>query len=273
MKLVITLLVLACALGAQAQSFTPTPDYRVRLTTNNLINITEGTGTTARSAFEWLDTWSRWMEAWGSSNQTLAQEAYNIAITSGVTVASSLTIGNLFVTNSLVVSNFDAKVSYMGYPKLPNSPITKVAGSGTHPSSYTAMVDTNLATYVPGTNTGGGCANYYMDLGEVHDGVIVIAASGEGSAGSGVVTLGSVISSTAVPLFDGTTKEPAGLSTWGSIDKSGVPLGTNGVQRIVSPFHGRYVGATFAPIGASSDCKYTLYEIAVYGVTNAWRNW
>jgi hypothetical protein len=228
-------------------------------------------GTNVQEDLDMIDNWIPDANAYMLVISNLARQAYNNSLTNVLDIAATLEV------STLIQTNIDAKLAYMGYPRIGNKAITKSAGAGSHPSTYTRMTDTNLVTYTNGTINAGTSALYFMDLAEVYDGVVVAVVSGDNiDTDTSTLLYGEVMASTAYPLIsdgaagaiNGAAKgmNPAVKANLGTL------LGTNGIQSLVQPFHGRYVGVQFYANGVDNH-TYRVYEIVVYGVTNAWRNW
>ncbi len=259
---------------AVAQDFTTAPDYRVALSTGSMSRIT---GPTVREAFMSIETLLSGVDAGIAAALARAQDAYDIATTSLLTVASTLTLGELYITNNIVVSNGNALVSYMGYPRLNNGALTEfTSGTTVSTTSRKLGVDTNLATHFSVTFTPGAtkAATYFMDLGTNYDGVVVVYASGDLAATDADTfsALANVVAARAAPASSTVTpgllisaSHGIGMATAGGW---GHPLGS-GIQSMVLPFSGRYVGVQFIN---RKDKQHTfrVYEIIAYGVPSVW---
>lgn len=205
------------------------------------------------------------------TNLNIGTITFNNGTTLSTAPQSSTNIYNqLYVTN-IIYTNMDSYVSYNGFPRLSISSITKDAGAGHHPTVYKNMIDTNLTTYIGGTNDANTYCSYYANLGAVYDGYIVAVVSGYDFDAAGVsdVINGSVFYSINPPTF-----YSAGIvENTASIPWQVIHLKNYTQHYIIKEFHGQYIGVYLRNGDTVHNNGYRIYELMAFGVTNVWRNW
>jgi hypothetical protein len=244
-----------CALAALAvltYALDKVPATMVKTSTNSFVWLTS---TNLQANMEQLDARMPNISNEIAVASNLAMQAYTFA-----------------QTNTNVMAAVDMKVAYMGFKRLNNTPVLTSAGAGKHPGTYTTLItDTNLSTYIRGTNNANEGVVYYMDLGVEYVGMLVIVAQAD--PGDSDQITAQPCASVGAPDFSSAGIWRGSGMAWGGKDGPECYVGTNGIQKITVPFDGRYVGVDIHNQDTGNAAVYKLYEIIVYGQTNAWSTW
>jgi acetyltransferase-like isoleucine patch superfamily enzyme len=188
----------------------------------------------------------------------------DLVVTGAVTAGSLSTTGALSV-GSLLSTNNDMAVSFMGYPKitLTNTMMTLYYTGATpiQTNNWNSLFDLSMATAATGTITEGVYQRYVIDLGGNYQGFVSVKQK---LAGAGALT----ISGSA-------TYEPTGYhGASGGVNNYLIQTAANdGTNTFVNINFGvgRYL--TLQAFGGSgANVTYEWYDFSVYGVTNGYRN-
>ncbi len=165
-----------------------------------------------------------------------------------------LSQGTIDWIESVGETDFDASVSFMGYPKLvlTTNMVTSYSG-GIPVASFTNAFDNNILTGTSVGTLGGAGQKYVVDLGTNYTGFGVVRVRIGNTAGT-------------CQFFVCATEEKIGLGQYGTLKMS-----VSGVSQSTGlyafPIGGRYVNFYHGAAGGAANGTSVYYDISVYGVT------
>jgi hypothetical protein len=162
--------------------------------------------------------------------------------------------------------------SFMGFPRLTvstNSITAYSSAGGTLilPTNYLSFFDTNITTASSTASLAGNSGHtYVIDLGTRHTGVVIVRDS-INTAGAATYANSKLAVSDIGGADAGTYTYSYGPHTFWD-----APLGVAMTNFFIYPYSGRYIRKVFSNPNGATACDYKVFEILVYGVTNAMNN-
>ena len=263
------------------------PARQISVYTNTLGTI--GQVTNAQSPEDTIQAYIEWMDDnWGYASQDLeatlldgqnagGNSATNLGTVQAVTglfdvvdIGDATINGSLTIDSSIITTNNDMALSFMGFPKLTltTNMFASVSNGGTPIpiESFSNALDSSTATYTTnGIINSDADHSYVVDLGASYQGWIVVKGT--------TTNLASAAFGQKLGACDTYPVNASGIfkqyNIYTEMEFSTASTATNTYTQ--APLNGRFV--VLENQGASgSSATYRYSDIAVYGVTNGWRN-